>query len=391
MSTHDELDRLVSDQLRTDAPGQAPAWLLEDTMNRIADTPQRSGRGVLGSTGGRLLAAAVLVLAVVAGTQLAGLIDRPSGTGDSPSPSPSGAPSESAAPSATPSAQPTDAATPSPTAASGELPTGPADAVMSFSGVCDISGPVDYPDATVLEDGRVIWADGAGHFLVRQLTPLSLGQFRAQVESTGLFGESAQYNLERRPGTPEPPGHGLCVWSFVWNDGVEEIRVDSVGWLGDEEESTYYQPAPERKTLDELATQLSDPTTWYGDDGWVQPDAVVYEPEEYLVLASVGPPQMATLGAPDLDDVTWPFEELPDEFGFAYGGGQPPSRCGIADAASIETLAAELSASDLEQFDLPALIGAGVSLPWAARDAAVDISFWPMLPDGRPVCEAADL
>ncbi len=396
MTAQDDFDRRIADELHADAPRRAPEFLLDNTMNRIADTPQRRGR-LFGSTGGRLLAAAaVLVLAVVAGTQLPGLLDRQSATGGSPSPSPgqsaSPAPSETPLPTESPSAAPSDSASPSPTAATGELPTGPATAAMSFSAVCDVSGPVTVPATTVLEDGRAIWQDNEGHLLVRQLTPESLEDFRDQVRSTGLFATSARYELERRAGTPEPPGHGLCVWSFTWNDGGEDVEVISVGWQGDEEEATYYEPAPERRTLDDLATQLRDPTTWYGEDGWVQPDAVIYEPEQYLVIATVwGPPQLATEGAPDFDDVTWPFEQPPDEFGFIYNDiNDPPSRCGIASAESIETLAGELAAATLEQFELPAPIGAGAALPWEARDGAVDMSLWPVLPDGRPPCGPED-
>jgi hypothetical protein len=388
MTTQDDFDRRIADRLHAEAPGRAPEFLMESTMNRIADTPQRPGR-FLGSTGGRLLAAAaVLVLAVVAGTQLPRLLDRQSATGGSPSPSASAAPSETPAPTVSPSAAPSDTASPSATAGSGELPTGPAAALMSFSAACDVSGPVTVPATTVLEDGRVIWRDEDGDdLLVRQLAPESLEDFREQVRSTGLFETSGRYELERRAGTPEPPGHGLCVWSFTWNDGGADVEVISVGWQGDEEEATYYEPAPERRTLDELATQLRDPTTWYGDDGWSQPEAAPYEPDEYLVIATVNPPQLATEGAPDFDDVTWPFEQPPDQFGVVYDDiNQPPSRCGVATAQAIETLAAELAAAALEQFELPARIGAGAALPWAARDAAVDMSFWPMLPDGRPLC-----
>src|SRR6266545_1191507 len=113
MNTEDRFDDLLTKGLRADAPHEAPSRLLDATMNRIADTPQR-GSGRLGGAG-RLLAAAVVLLAVLAGAQLAGLIGRPAGT--SPSPSATVAPSASATTSSpTPSASSSPAIAPAWTA-----------------------------------------------------------------------------------------------------------------------------------------------------------------------------------------------------------------------------------------------------------------------------------
>lgn len=381
MTAYHDLDALIRDRLSADAPREAPAGLIHAVMARVDATPQARARaGFLSSTGGKLLAAAaVLLIAVVAGTQLASLIGGPPVAGDSPSPSASETPAPSPSPTLMPSA--------SPTPGTGELPTGPGDAVMSFSFSCDLVGPVTVPATTVLEDGRVVWRPEEGPILVRQLAPDSLKDFRARVRETGLFGESASFDIERRPDAPEPPGRGVCVWTFRWTDGdAPEVEVASVEWLGDEHEETYNVPSPERETLDGLARELMDPTTWYGDDGWLQPEAVPYEPIQYLVKAQVTDPQASTLGAPDVDDVPWPFEEPPDAFGEEAGSG-PNQRCGFADAADVEALAAELAAAGLEQFATMPASGVGAALPWAARDAAVDISIWIVLPDGRPTCD----
>lgn len=272
---------------------------------------------------------------------------------------------------------------PAPSSEPSGLPTGPADAVMSFTQTCDVLPEVNVPAATVLTDGRVLWREN-NRLVVRQLTPESLSQFMDQVRSTGLFAASAQYGLERRAGTPEPPAHGLCVWSFTWRDdsSATVVKVVSGQWLGDEEESTYYEPSPERETLDALAQRLRDAATLVGDDGWAQPTASPYEPEEYLVLVSVTVPELATAGAPDFDDVTWPFDALPDEVGIEYRVFEPPSRCAVANAESVATLVNELSAAGL-----PDPYAAGANLPWQARAATVSLSFWPVLPDGRPSCE----
>ena len=43
MNTHDSLDDLIRDRLRTEAPREAPGHLFDTTMHRIAGTPQRGG------------------------------------------------------------------------------------------------------------------------------------------------------------------------------------------------------------------------------------------------------------------------------------------------------------------------------------------------------------
>jgi hypothetical protein len=385
MTTHDELDSQIRDQLHTDAPRRAPATLLEDTMTRVAATPQRERSSFFRATGVRLLAtAAVLLIAVVAGVQLAGLVNRPSGTIGSPSPSPTVSPpvTETPRPTESPSAE----VSPSPSPAGGELPTGPGESVMSFIPGCGVLPPVQVPATTVLEDGRVIWRLDDGTYRVRQLTDQSLEEFEAQVRGTGLFEAPATYELELQPGA-EPPGHGVCIWRFTWSDGAQEVEVRSVQWLGDEEEATYYQPAPERETLHALAEQLMRPEDRFGEDGWVQPEATTYQPDEYLILAAMFSSEAATLGAPDVADVSWPFAEPPDGFGVETTG-VPSYRCGIADEAAVQTLAAELSAAGLEQFATMPASGVGATLPWAAAGAAVDLSIWILLPDGRPGCES---
>jgi hypothetical protein len=142
MNTEDRFDDLLTEGLRADAPREAPSQLLDATMNRIADTPQRGSRR-LGGPAGRLLAsAAVVLLAVLAGTQLAGLIGRPAGT--SPSPNATVSPSASAIP-------------PSPTPSASSSPATPAAWTATGSMIKALSGP-----ATLLSDGRVLVAGSGG-------------------------------------------------------------------------------------------------------------------------------------------------------------------------------------------------------------------------------------
>jgi len=159
-------------------------------------------------------------------------------------------------------------------------------------------------------------------------------------------------------------------------------------WLGDDEESTYYEPAPERFALHELALDVQDPEAWIDPAGWEDSEAVPFTPLSYLVQARLSVPEIATEGAPDVDDVAWPFEEGPDAFGEQMGEEQ--LRCGVADAEAIEPFGAQLAAAGLEQFEgVPN--GAAVILPWGSRDAALDVFVYPQRPGGEPPCGGSQI
>jgi len=387
MNTQDRLDDQLIEHLRTNAPRQAPDHLLEATMNRISSTPQR-GAGWFGRPVVRLLAAAaVVLLAVAAGTQFAGLIGPP--TGDDASPSPSASASASASPSASPSAP---ASRPSAEPSATPVSVGPDETLLSFIARCDVVGPVIGPSVTILGDGRVIWNrlndDQSSTLSVRRLNAQGLAQVTDAVAETGLFEADGVYRHVPREGAGEPPGHGGCTWDYGWFGDAEPVRVSSNMWFGDEEESTYYEPAPERLVLHQLAMNLQDPEGWIDASGWADPEAAPFAPLSYLVLVTPTVTEAATEGAPDVDAVTWPFAAGPNAFGEPVDGSQ--QRCGIADAAAIETLANELAAAGLEQFE-QVTNSANVTLPWAARGAAVDLLIYPQRPDGEPPCGGSEV
>lgn len=378
-STDDSaLDRVLSRWMHDEAPARAPDRLIDDVRVAASATRQGHAGPRMRFALGALAAAAVVALAVVAVGRLPGLIDEV-GSGPSPTASPS---ASAAAPTAS-EAAPSE--TPAPSASQSIPPTGAGDSLLTFTPSCDVVPPVLVPATTIVEDGRAVWRDENGAYHVRQLSSVGLEQLRAEIDGTGLFETSGNYELVRRQDAPEPPGHGVCVWTFAWSDGDSPtVDVASVGWLGDEEEAAYYEPSPERRALDDLAQQLMDPEAWFTDDDWLQPAAAPFEPDRYLVTAGVFGPEAATEGAPDIDTVSWPFADAPDAFGVPTGS-VPASRCAAADAAAVEQLAADLATSGLDQFSGP-LSGSSAILPWAARVASVEVSVWPVMPDSSPGC-----
>lgn len=387
--SRDQFDDLVTGHLRATAPREAPARVLDATLARISSTPQRGAGRSLGRFGGLLAAAAVVVLAVIAGTQLAGLIDGP--VGNDPSATPSvvatgtGQPSPSAAPSATPDATPTRA-----------VPTEPAtsgDALLLR--VVSLGGPIDpfsmLPGVTVTADGTVIWrpvstTELAG-YLTRRLTEEGLAELRQVVFGEGLLDADATHELDPLPDV-EPPGRGAIEHTFTVGDGADRIVVTSVGWLGDEEEAAYYEPDPERRALDGLAQQLRDPESLLGEDAWEGP-TTVYEADEYLLVLTAyrdAPPY----GNPDVSQVPLPTDDAPDEFGDAYGGGvEPPNaRCGVLnreEAAAIVDALTTLGVSEENSVGMDRATGA--SLDWAEGSGFVDLYLLPRMPGDYPGCD----
>jgi hypothetical protein len=84
---------------------------MEGTMSHMPDTPQPEPRaGLLGTTGGRALIAASVLILVAAGAVAASYLVRPSATGQSPVASATATPTPSAMPSATASPTPGETA-----------------------------------------------------------------------------------------------------------------------------------------------------------------------------------------------------------------------------------------------------------------------------------------
>jgi hypothetical protein len=383
--SRDQFDDLVTGHLRATAPREAPARVFDATLDRISSTPQRGAGWRLGRVGGLLATAAVVVLAVVAGTQLGGLIDGP--VGNDPSASPSVTPTVTGAPS--PSASPIS--TPPP-----PVPTEPAtssDALLLR--IVSLGGPIDpfsmLPGVTVTADGTVIWrpvstTELAG-YLTRRLTDDGLAELRQIVFGDGLLDADATHELEPLPDV-EPPGRGAIEHTFTVGEGDDQVVVTSVGWLGDEEEATYYEPDPERQALDGLASQLRDPEALLGEDAWEGP-ATEYEADEYLLVLTAYR-DVPPYGNPDISQVPVPTDDAPDEFGDPYGGSvEPPNtRCGVLnrdEAAAIVDALTTLGVSEENSVGMDRATGA--SLDWAEGNGVVDLYLLPRMPGDYPGCD----
>lgn len=381
------IDELLAQRFGADAPAEAPSWILPAVQDRINRTQQRGGR-MPTIVGGLLAAAAVVVLAVATAVFVPPLLNRGVGVDPSPSAAPeSVVPSPSGEPSTAPSVEPSATPQPSPS-----TPAIDPDAViLEVTSICDVTPPVIMPAIIVTGDGRVVWRamaeDGLGtEYRVRTLSADGLAELHDRLRSTSLFDESARYEVESLPDV-EPPGMGGCLQTFVYraDADADPVVVESGAWYGDELEEQYFVPSPERRTLNELLTGLGDPEAMLGEGVWAD-ERATFAPDRYLVIAAPTVPELATEGAPDVDDLTWPFDQGPDAFGEGVTSGAGAGRCGIADADRVRTLADELAAAGLDQF-AGDLMGVGATLPWASQGTALDVAIWPVIVEGAPACD----
>lgn len=333
MNPTDDLDRRIERWLGEATPSSAPMGLVDTVLHETSSLPQRSRRGLGFSPLFKVGAAVVVVaLAIAVGFGAGRLI--PSGVGQTtPSASPSASPTAEPTATPTPTAEPT--ATPSTIPTATPAPTG-ADLLLAFTQTCEVIPPVLAPTTIVMEDGRVFWqANGPTlyQWQVRQLSEAGLSTVRARIAATGLLDQDADYEHELREGVTEGPPHGGCLFTFDHQDGQTDVSVTSGMWFGDEEEATYYQPAPERRELDALAQQLRSPETWLAPADWTDAASVPYVADAFLVLAS---PAFGEETGPDLQDVDWPFDAPPSSYGKEAGLGDPRPRCDVASRDAVE-------------------------------------------------------
>ena len=273
--------------------------------------------------------------------------------------------------------------------------------LLRYQRDCDVSPremggvPVWPPDLTLTADGRLVTWGGGGRLgtgtfrlVVRQLSPSGLARFQRDVLDLPALQASADYVLERISGSPEPPGHGVCVSGFTLGEGTARVEVTAVGWLG-QEEGVYWIPSPERRALDELAAHLEEVEVWLGAAAWSEPIARPYVSSSYLLWLEPpnDPPPPSGVSAPSVIGAAWPFDGPIDQFGEPVG----QARCGYLDLAqAFETLRLmrSLGVEATALGDAPGQVALDGQRYGNFTTEVGWFSFWltPRSPDGYPGC-----
>jgi hypothetical protein len=194
--------------------------------------------------------------------------------------------------------------------------------LLAFGYACDVTGPFNAPSTIVFADGRVVLRESSsGSYVVRRLSPAGVAHVGDNVLGSPYLQHSAEYPPVLLPGA-EPPGHGACAFTFTTGTDAEPVVVTSTGWFGDQEESAFYEPSPERKTLDAIARNLMDIDSVLGASMWEPAGWLPFIAEEYMLWLApgVGP---VWEGAPLIDPATLSLGDI-DTFGDPSGTG----RCG---------------------------------------------------------------
>lgn len=242
-----------------------------------------------------------------------------------------------------------------------------------FRSMCDVTPPLVSPTLTVTADRHVVALEpNEGGWIVGRLTPPAFSEVMALVDHPAL-DMSASYRPEIRPGAGDPPGHGLCIYEFTLGPPDERIRVTSVSWFGEEEESAFYLPAPERRALSEVAQRLMLGGGLFTDASWETPPTE-YEAETFLVW--IWPDAASpSLGVPSVTDL--------DMLGNGNEFGEPirSGRCGYLHRTDAEGMADAFAGGPS-----PMALNATSYLTAATGTGWVNVVTSPMTPDGFPTC-----
>jgi hypothetical protein len=273
-----------------------------------------------------------------------------------------------------------------PSSSAGSEPSAPAlddELAVRLVQIGDVTWIYPVAQVTVMADGRIVMPPTADELTWRErrLSPRGVDMVVQAVRDTGLFGASANYPMEHRPGAPEWPGMGGSLITVTLGDDAAQVVVSGGVWFGDEFEATYNVASPERKALSTLATRLAD-LSWLPDDAWLDPESQRYEPAASLLITSW------VLGdnprQPNIEDIAWPFDEPLIEFGTVLRqSSDEMMRCGIVQAAQAQAIIERLRS-------VPGSGGSGPEFYASLRspDAAIELWLEPMLPDGFPGCGA---
>jgi hypothetical protein len=252
--------------------------------------------------------------------------------------------------------------------------------MLSFEYACDVVGPFNAPSTLIYEDGRVIHAftdeTHGGDLLERRLSAAGIEHLRETIFASPFLQTSGEYTPVPRPGA-EPPGHGACSFTFIVATDAAPVEVTSIGWFGDQEESTFYQPSPERKALDGIARNLMAIDTVLAESFWEEADWLPSIPAEHLLWVGPGDFQ-APEGTVLVDTTAFGLGDL-EAFGEPSGRG----RCAIITAEQAFTFARVLNEAGTVhpiRLHIPGSFGFRVDGGWR---------YYGLLPvtPGAPACD----
>lgn len=248
-------------------------------------------------------------------------------------------------------------------------------ALLRFEQRCDVPAPLSLPTVTVMDDRRVVMGDFEGRWKLGHLTDAGFDRLSEAVLSSPYLLASAEYELVVRAGA-EPPGHGLCVYTFTVGTTAEPIVVRSAQWLGEEE--VFYEPSPERRALDGMAHGLQRFEEALGQDAW-EAEPLPYIGTSFTVELGAGegplPPGTARVDA----------SALP--VGTSLGDiGEPPpgGMCGELTITEAFELARVLRDAGVDlAIDTFSYASFVTDAGWVSMTLA------PQAPDGYPGCADA--
>ncbi|HEU5325688.1 MAG TPA: hypothetical protein VFV59_07380, partial [Candidatus Limnocylindria bacterium] len=250
-----------------------------------------------------------------------------------------------------------------------------ADLRIQVSSACDVVGPLATPDTTVLEDGLVVTSTFSGGYVAGVLSAEGMGSLETEILSNPYLQQDGDYVPVPRAGAGEPPGHGACTYTFVVGSGDNPVRVSSVSWFGDAEESQFWEPAPERRALTQIAQSLSDIESVLPSTAWTA-EPLPYVAENYVMwlIAESGPMAGSFVEIADLN-----LAASADAFGDAV---TDISRCGVLSREQARRVHAGLRAAGFES-GLAGFVGG----PMRDGDSGYSLLIAPQTPVGEPGCD----
>ena len=279
----------------------------------------------------------------------------------------------SATPTPVVDASPTPAALASPPASSSPTTAPDPELLVRVDILGDITPVHPSWRAAIATDGRVVWtALNPSRLVVRWLTPEGLQTVRRALDGEPALVDGARYELASTG--VEDPGSGRSRWTIELDRAGETISVSSD--ILHEGLEAYAEHTPETRRLDDLATRLTDPEAWLGDDAWLGPSEP-FEPASHLVWVSLREFHPETASGTTFEEVAPPFD--PRTVGEPVDSPNGNMRCAILPSVDIGPFVERIDAALEAEW-------AAVLVDWPEEMLTVEISVVPVIGPRTPDC-----